>query len=564
MVSCLQEKSELEMDEEEDNDRRSRSKSSRRGSGSRSRATRSNSSAAYSDLSGAMQSYLAYNEQGYWGSGYFEGTASGVTTAAAAAAAAVATEAAANESPGAAAQAMSEFKQHLAAFDTGDVHPGALDTSWQYYQAATATAAVTTEGPTMPSMQVKQELTHCHRQHPVAEGMTDTAGATITAAPWQPSEAPADLGASGQQQQQQQQRNLEVSIHNSGAAAGRISLSSILSPGLHQLASSFAFQTEMPALSPRPHEGLMQAGDPAGMPGPSTAADDDHMASPAALGSSSMPQKHGITARRPSPKDACNKQQRPVRAGAAGAGARPTQLWVQQQLQAQRQAQEAARRSAEDGDGSNDVGTQAYGGRGSSSSPADMELDHAAGAAVLGPQGAPPQHWLPAGGNLRHGSRHTPRHSLAATAAAVGDPSCADPASGAPASTLRGVIPASLLAAMPLPASLPGCPGHSTIDSILQQLEAGRSPRGFAAGHGRHAVGQQHPRMSLSAMLDAPCMLPHGSAAARRLSQVRVSLNRLPSRLLKCWCPCNCPTVCFIAASGGQSWAKALLVPCSV
>lgn len=534
-----------------------------------------------------MQSYLAYsNEQGYWGSGYFEGTASGVTTAAAAAAA-MASEAAANESPGAAAQAMSEFKQHLAAFDTGDVHPGALDTSWQDYQAAAANTAVTTEGPAMPSMQVKQEPAPHHRQHPVAAGMTDTAAPTSTAAPWQPSEAPADPGASGQQQEQhqQQQRSLEVSIHNSGAAAGRISLSSILSPGLHQLASSFAFQTEMPALSPRPHEGLMQAGNPAGMPGPSTAG-DDHMASPAALGSSSMPQQHGITARRPSSKDACNQQRRSGRAAAAAAGAGPsavsdpqqqvvqmlvpnwgsrqnyrmpadhaqteqvflqavaaavgcleaqgdgmqsspdgpTQPWVQQQLQAQRQPQEAARRPAEHDAGVNDAGTQAYG---SSSSPADMELDHAAGAAVLGPQGAPPQHWPPAG-NLRHGSRQTSLRSLAERTAAVGDPdpSYADPASGAPASTLHGVIPASLLAAMPLPASLPGCPGHSTIDSILQQLEAGRSPRGFAAGQGRQATGQQHPRMSMSATLDAPCMLPHGSAAARRLSQVRVFLQR--------------------------------------
>lgn len=504
----------MEMDEEEEEDRR-RSKGSRRGSGARSTAANSHSTAAYSDISGAMQSYMAYsNEQGYWGSGYLEGAASGMTTAAGAAAAGA-------ESNAAALQAMVEYGQHMPGFDVACVHPGAYEAAWADYQQAAAAAAmsnpVTTQGPTLPSTQAMQQAS----QNPEQQHEQSGAGGSANGDPspsWQ-QQTGVERQGSGQQQSQQQEQlgvqPLQLPAASTQARAGRMSMN-LLSPGLQQLANSLAFQMEMPSISPRVPRGPAMAGVSTDI-GTSGAAGGCCMLQEglAAQAAAAVKVEQGQQQASTVPLWDLAEQHYSARANqsymgstAAGFGSFAAQLnamqqahqqlapghqpvpsWFPQQLQQQGP-------TAADGEGHADASAVHAG---SSAELRGVSAQPAADAPAAAPQAA---------------RKHLQQGPPAAAAAPAEAPSVCD--------TPHGVIPASLLAAVPLPPAMPGCPGHSTVDSILRQLEAGgRTPRGLMGPLA--ALGSDgHPfsRMSLSNMLDAQGLMCHGATATRPLSQV--------------------------------------------
>jgi hypothetical protein len=299
-------------------------------------------------------------------------------------------------------------------------------------------------------------------------------------------------------------------------AAEHVSMNGLLSPGLHQLAGAMAFHMEMPAISPRlqqPHLVMSDTAAGLGMglqqPGYSTAAFSQpaNSGSPAEAvkaepGAPQEPLQHA--ARMPVPLWGMSGQQNlPSQqasqadthaAAAAGASAfaahqQAMQQW-QQQLSTEQYAQPCflqhhASTAEQQGAGSS-------GGRPAADAPAS-----APSAATQQPQQAQ-AHAVPgcntAGAMFPTSSNHQ-------------------------GSTHQGGLPSSLLAAL---APLPGCPGHTSVDSILRQIEAGaQTPCVFAAAAGgaggsRGIDGQMFPRISLSTLLDAPSMLHNG----RRPSQV--------------------------------------------
>lgn len=524
----------MDMDEEDEDDRRSRSTARR---GSRSKAARSNSTAAYSDMSGAMQSFMAYsNEQGYWGSGlpsaYLDGAVSGMTTAAGAA-----TGADSQAAVAAAAQAMAEYGQHMPSFDMACVHPGALDPSWAgYTQAAAAamTTPVTTQGPivpTPPGLQQAAQYDNAQQQKQSDAGGADVSIKQEQTAPWQQA-AGAGLHVSSQHQSQQQEPQglgpMQIPPAGAAPAAGRVSMN-LLSPGLHQLAGSLAFQMEMPSISPRVKQAAALAEQPdagnsafmlqQGSALPSVAVKTEP-GSAQAQQSAAVPLWDIAAQQYTQQQYEAHAAQGYMLSAAAGFGGfasqqdalqhaqqqkstgQPAGSWFQQALQQQSAGAAAGLR----------VPTAAHN---AFSSPARFGGLTVAQPAADAPASAP---------QAAHASQE--RDGADVPSAAPGAADVAQPAVADAADTPHGVIPASLLAAVPLPAALPGCPGHSTVDSILRQLEAGgRTPRGGLPGAPATLGSEGHPfaRMSLSAMLEAPGLLPHGVTAARQLSQVKPS-----------------------------------------
>lgn len=534
-----QEYTELDMEEEEEeeeeDDRRSRKNSSRRGRGSGgrkgSRAARSNSTAPVSDMSGAVQSYMPYSineqQQGYWGSGHQEGTTSGATTGAAAGCGCGGgADSQTTQQQQQQALEYGGYGQHMhTSFDMACVHPGALEAaSWaMYQQAAMSPGPVTTQdGPSTQAEAMQQYLLagQLQQQHSHAAG-----GVGGDAANGEPAAGPSTGPRRGSSQQQSQQDVWGLGpIHTpagsaAAAAGGRFSLN-LLSPGLHQLASSSAFQMEIPAISPRVQQGLAAAvvGHTEtglfGTPG------------------SSLMRQQGLAATSTA-----------VNAGRGTTHARqqppPVPLWGAAAQQYFGQHHQLDARMSQ---GFHSL-SAAAGFGGFAAQPSAMR--QAQQPDELG--GAQPTADAPA--SAPQAAAHS--HPGDAAKAAVGA-GCADAAD-----TPRGVIPASLLAALPLPLSMPGCPGHSTVDSILRQLEAGvRTPRGSLGPNAAVLGTGGHPfaRMSLSALLDAPGLLPHGAAAAsRQMSQVSgcdcgQHLLRC-SQLLSVWpcktCKCCCQAQCF-------------------
>lgn len=471
-----QEYTELDMEEEEEeqeeDDRRSRRNNSSRGRGScgrkGSRAARSNSTAPVSDMSGAVQSYMPYSineqQQSYWGSGHQEGAASGATTGAATAGGGGGADSQTAQQQQQQALEYGGYGQHMhTSFDMACVHPGALEAaSWSMYQQAAMSPGPATaqDGPSTQAEAMQQYLLvgQLQQQHSHAAG-----GVGGDAASREPAAGPGTGPRRGSSQQQSQQDvwglgPIHIPAGSAAAAAGgRFSLN-LLSPGLHQLASSSAFQMEIPAISPRVHQGLA--------------------ATPTAV-SAGRGTAHG------------RQQPPPVPLWDAAA----QQYFVQHHQLDARMSQGFHPLSAAAGFG------------GVAAQPNAMQ--QAQQPDELG--GAQPAADTPASAPQAAVHNHPGEAAKAADAGA----GCADAAADTP----RGVIPASLLAALPLPLSMPGCPGHSTVDSILRQLEAGvRTPRGslgptaVALGTGGHPFA----RMSLSALLDAP----GAAGATRQMSQV--------------------------------------------
>lgn len=538
----LQEQSELELDEEEEDDRRSKSNASRRGS--RGKAARSTSTAGYSGSSAVMQSYMAYDEHGYWGSGYLEGAASGVTTAAGQAAAAAA--AASGDIQGAAAaQAMAEYEQQMAAFDMAYLHPGAIDLAWANYQQAVAGAAVTSQGPlaaaAATTSQHAAQLAADQQQQQQMAGEAGSAARAHSAHFWQQHPGGLDPGGSSQQQEHTQQPGLAVlQIPHGGPTAGRASLSSLLSPALQQQLANGnwqALQAEMPSISPRmaqpPQElaglhGLQQQQQVPAAPGST-------MGPPAALTNPHLVQ-HGVAA---------EGSRRHLQAGTTTIiKPDPEQPQHHHAVQPQAPLWDLA---AHEQYGHMEVH---YGG-GIGQDYALPGMATAFGSLAARYQQS--QHYTvtappPAGPHRLDRLERPPAVHPAASAPApaaktsrpcvsVSHPAAEAPHAGAcaeggdcnepPDSTRHGVIPASLMAAVPLPTPMAGCPGHTTVDSILQQLEAGgRTPRGFTAAAAAAGPGVQQlftQRASLSTILEGASMLPPGVGATRQLSQVRLA-----------------------------------------
>jgi hypothetical protein len=536
LVMPLQEQSELELDEEEEDDRRSKSNASRRGS--RGKAARSTSTAGYSGSSAAMQSYMAYDEHGYWGSGYLEGAASGVTTAAGQAAAAAA--AASGDIQGAAAaQAMAEYEQQIAAFDMGYLHPGAIDLAWANYQQAVAGAAVTSQDPLAAAAAATSQNAAqlpAHQQQQQLAGQAGNAARANSAHFWQ---HPGGLnpGSSSQQQEHTQQQGLGVlQIPQGGPTAGRASLSSLLSPALQQQLANGnwqAFQAEMPSISPRGAQPPQDAAEVQGLQQQLPAATGStRMGPPAALPNAHLEQ-HGVAA---------EGSRRHLQAGTTTI-IKPDPEQAQHHHVAQPQApmwdlaahEQYGHMEVQYGGciGQNYAlpGTAtAFGNLAAryqqsqhyaitAPPPAGLHrLDRLERPLAVHPAASAP---APAAKTSRPCislSHSAPEAPHAGACADVGD--CPE----LPDSTRHGVIPASLMAAVPLPTPMAGCPGHTTVDSILQQLEAGgRTPRGFAAAAAAAGPGFQQlftQRASLSTMLEGASMLPPGVGATRQLSQV--------------------------------------------
>jgi hypothetical protein len=334
-----------------------------------------------------------------------------------------------------------------------------------------------------------------------------TAGAkTGNLSPFWQQQAGTEPQSSGQQQPQQQEQlsvqPVQVPVAGTQARAGRLSMN-LLSPGLQQLANSLAFQMEMPSISPRMPRGPTMAGVSTDM-GTSGAAGGPYIkVEQGQQQASTVPlwdlaeQQYGAHANQGYILSAAagfggfaaqfNAMQQAQQQQAPGHPLAPS--WFPQQLQQQ------------------DPTAAGHEGR------ADASAVHAGSPAeVRGVSAQPAADARAAASQAAH--KHLQQEPPAAPADA---PSVCD--------TPHGVIPASLLAAVPLPPAMPGCPGHSTVDSILRQLEAGsRTPRGLMGPLA--ALGSDgHPfaRMSLSNMLDAQGLMCQGATAARQLSQVGLS-----------------------------------------
>lgn len=618
----MDDEDEAQDEDEELQDRRRRS-SAKRASGSRSKPTAdTHSTAAYADASGAMQSYVAYsNEEGYWGS-YYEQSASGVTTAAAAGATS-------SQGHAGLAQDMAGYAHYHPAFDMAGVHPGAWDAAWAVHQpaqAAAAATAVTTQGPVLPSEQAMQATMSSYQaQQPYAAGAAAAADTAARAPSGYPSAVAAAAAEAGREvvansSQQQQQEAIGLSRPTSGAPPGRTSLSSLLSPGLQQFVASLAFQTEMPALSPRPRQDSAQ-GSPR----------DRHQQGlrAAAAAAAEGSEQHDVAKRAEATAGACEAQhaqssqqqaaqmsrfplwdmadqQRMLQqqyhaapaehgyfwpAVAAGSGLgglkaathpmqqqrqrsspegpEGTQDWLHRQLRAQHRPSTTATADTPATDHHSGGGHASGQGNNAAlddtpaAAPASFIAGHAdADAPASAPQASSRRHTVPLFASA--GNEHHRRPDvLEAAAACAGGPAAGQepPASRPPPA--GSVIPASLLAAVPLPAATPGCPAFGTIDSILQQLEAGRSPRGFpdagsqgqAGRHGGAEQQQGYMQPSTASMLEALGVLADGVAMTRGLSQVsclQQPCKEAPSCVLRCvyvgmtvMPACSCTHVCL-------------------
>jgi hypothetical protein len=595
----LQEQDELDMDEEEEEgDRRSRSTASRRAAAG-SKAAHTNSTAAYSG--GAMPSYMAYsNEQGYWGSGYMDGTTSGVSTAAA--------DGAPSGQPDVAQGVVGHGQQHVAALDMSCVHPGALDPSWTttYQQAAAAgcAAPVTTHGPIVhsSSQPMLAQGTHSDQQQQDQQYGGDVLGGTAGLAGnnniqlWQQQQQQGHH----KQQPQQQQDPLHAPPFGgpaTAAAADCTSLSSLFQvPPAPQLEGSLGgYEVEAPCVSPRVKQepGAVQsaaagaevqaninclaahvrpqAGTTPPPQGPGEQLEvpqgDQGLEAPAAA--DPQLQQPAAAQAQVQPWDAAKQQQQqeqymtaqhqakmqqgyvwPAAAPAFGGFAphctsalpHPQQhqqhqylcfqqgmhSWWQQHSDCQPQQQPET--AAGNGPQMNAVVVNMSAGHLDSLHAAPPA---AADAPALAAQAAALQ---PSTGLtavcVSHTGQHTHQQVPAALVAPAADPAAAPSAAGGRQAALttvklEGGMTSSMLAAAPAPAAtLPGCPGHSTVDSILRQLEAGvRSPPGSgvqAAQAGMHggASVQAYPRMSLSALLEPSGGLHQSLGCGRRLSQV--------------------------------------------
>jgi hypothetical protein len=361
-----------------------------------------------------------------------------------------------------------------------------------------------------------QQASQVSEQQQEQTGATEgTAGAaTHDPSPFWQQQAGTERQGNGQQQSQQQgQLGVQPShLPSTGiqTRAGRLSMK-LLSPGLQLLANSLAFQMEMPSISPRMPYAPAMAGVSTDM-GTSDAAGELYMLQEgsAAQAASAVKAEQGQQQAATVPMWDLPEQQYGAHANqgyllsaAAGFGGFAAKVNTVQQAQQQQQQvpgrPPAPSRFPQQGP----TATDREGCAGASAvhvgSPAALRgvsTQPAADAPAAAPQAA---------------NKHLPLDHPSAPAQA---PSVCD--------TLHAVIPASLLAAVPLPPAMPGCPGHSTVDSILRQLEAGgRTPHGLLGPLAEPgSAGHPFARVSLSNILDVQGLMCHGAAAARHASQV--------------------------------------------